>query len=71
MKGRYDMSTPSTELPALPGFEWALPMTATVLQAQRMQLEAMLAWQQSFVALQKEAWDEWVARWAGGAPIDA
>lgn len=42
-----------------------------MLDAQRLQYEAVLTWQQSVAAIQKEMWDEWVCRWAGGAPIDA
>lgn len=41
-----------------------------VLQVQRMQLEALLTWQQSLASMQQELWDGWVCRWGGGVPID-
>ncbi len=41
-----------------------------LLQAQRNQMEALMAWQKSLSAINQEMWDEWVCRFGGGAPID-
>jgi hypothetical protein len=41
-----------------------------VLRVQRLQLDALVTWQQSITSLQQELWDEWACRWGGGAPID-
>ena len=41
-----------------------------LLQLQRAQLQALLAWQQAIATVQQEASDAWICRWAGGAPID-
>jgi hypothetical protein len=51
--------------------ELAIGLGAAALAAQRLQLEVLLAWQQSIAAFQHELWDQWVCRWAGGAPIGA
>jgi hypothetical protein len=41
-----------------------------LLQVQRAQLQALIAWQQAIALVQREASDAWICRWAGGAPID-
>jgi hypothetical protein len=51
--------------------DWPRAFGESLMQTQRAQLEALLSWQQSLAAIHKEWWDEWVCRWAGGAPIDA
>lgn len=64
---------------ALPGFdqalalsvEWPPRITEYLLQAQQTQLQLWLSWQESLAAVQRELWDLWACRWAGGAPIDA
>jgi len=55
---------------ALIDFHTVTGIGDTVWQAQRLQLEALLTWQQSLASLQQELWDEWVCRWGGGVPID-
>jgi hypothetical protein len=68
----------NTRKPAAPAtaspFEsaWALwaVLASNLAQAQRMQLEAALAWQQPLAAIGQELWDEWAVRFAGGAPIE-
>lgn len=62
-------TAPGSGLP--PAFEWAADAAAVLLLAQRLQLDSLIAWQQSLTAVQQELWDEWVCRWAGGVPIDA
>lgn len=61
--------------PALPPpFEPALALWAALasnlMQAQRLQFEAMAAWQRSLGTVGQEIWDEWAARFAGGVPIE-
>lgn len=46
-------------------------LAAAIFRSQQLQLQALAAWQESIVALQRELWDEWTCRWAGGIPIDA
>ena len=48
----------------------AIAIAQSLIQAQRIQLEGLLSWQRSIVALQQEMWDGWVCRWGGGVPID-
>jgi len=51
--------------------EWGAAFLTATVAAQRLQVELLLAWQQTIATFQQELWDEWVCRWAGGAPIDA
>jgi hypothetical protein len=37
---------------------------------QRIQWQALLDWQNSMVALQKDLWEQWACRYGGGVPID-
>jgi len=48
-----------------------MPFVDVCAQAQRIQWELFAAWQRAVLAMQKELFDEWVCRWAGGVPIDA
>jgi len=41
-----------------------------IFEAQRMQMDALLCWQQSIVTMQKDVWDQWAVRYGGGVPID-
>jgi len=54
-----------------PAVDWWSTFNQAWMQAYRVQLEALEAWQRSLAATQQELWDEWIAHWAGGAPIDA
>lgn len=51
-------------------FDLPMAMTASLLQAQRIQLDALVSWQASSRALAQDMWDQWACRWAGGVPID-
>lgn len=63
----------------LPGFEqalawsteWPSRLTEFLLQSQQLQWQTWLTWQETLSATQRELWDLWACRWAGGAPIDA
>jgi len=58
------------DLWALPGTEWIQALATCAVQAQQLQLGALLSWQQAAVAINSEIWDEWACRFAGGVPID-
>jgi len=65
----------SSTLPTRPDeFQLAFVSSAAIfeslMQARRVQLEALNSWQQSIAAINQELWDEWVCHWGGGAPID-
>jgi hypothetical protein len=51
--------------------EWPARFTEYLLQTQQLQLQALVSWQEGAVAFQRELWDLWACRWAGGVPIDA
>ncbi len=70
-RSRPKSALPTPVLPIEPLFEGWMPMTQSLMHAQRVQLETLLAWQRSVSALQQDMWDGWVCRWGGGAPIDA
>lgn len=40
------------------------------LEVQRLQWEAFRSWQQSFATFNKDVWEQWTVRYAGGIPID-
>lgn len=73
------MANASTAFPPLtpdltlfqPAFDLSGTFAQGLLQMQRMQLDAFVAWQQALAAMGQELWDEWVCHWAGGVPIDA
>ncbi len=53
-----------------PGIAWASALALNAVRVQRFQIEAMFAWQAAVVAINREIWDEWRCRFAGGVPID-
>ncbi len=53
-----------------PAFVSSMAIVESLMQAQRVQLEALNSCQQSIAAINQELWDEWVCHWGGGAPID-
>jgi hypothetical protein len=58
------------ESPLFPQSSWLSAMSETWWAVQSAQWQALTAWQQAVTSMQQELWDEWTARWAGGAPID-
>jgi hypothetical protein len=40
-----------------------------MIDAQRNHWQAVLAWQGALAVINQELWDQWVSRFAGGAPI--
>ena len=54
-----------------PVLDWWASFAPNLMQAQCVQLEALMSWQHSLAAINKEMLDEWTCRWAGGVPIDA
>lgn len=53
-----------------PLFALSAQWAESLLQLQRLQLDAALSWQRSLTATGQELYDEWACRFAGGAPID-
>jgi hypothetical protein len=49
--------------------DWFGALSQMWWAAQGAQWQAVTAWQQAAAAVQQELWDEWAARWAGGAPL--
>jgi len=43
----------------------------SLTQVQQAQWSAWLAWHAALADCGNELWDEWICRWAGGAPLDA
>jgi len=61
-----------------PAIDWSTQCVDGFLRAQKLQLEAFEVQseivrraQAQVTAVTSELWDEWVAHWGGGAPIDA
>jgi hypothetical protein len=61
-----------------PVFDWSAQCVDGFLRAQKLQLDAIEAQneivrraQAQVSAVASELWDEWIAHWGGGAPIDA
>jgi hypothetical protein len=54
-----------------PAPDWSNGLAASLIEAQRMQFEALISWQQTIAAWYNDLWDRWACRWAGGVPIDA
>ncbi len=40
------------------------------LEVQRLQWEALHSWQRSLATFNKDVWEQWTVRYAGGAPVD-
>jgi hypothetical protein len=58
----------ASTLPTIP-LDWLNTTSQVWWNIQSAQWQALSAWQQALASIQKEWWDEWTARWAGGAPI--
>lgn len=57
----------SFQMPA----DWWLASWDSWAESQRLWLAAAIPWQQTLIAAQRDLWDGWTSRWAGGVPIDA
>lgn len=53
-----------------PALEWPTELAQAFMQTQQLHCQMLQSWLGSLYAFQKEAWDEWACRWAGGVPID-
>jgi hypothetical protein len=60
-----------------PAIDWSAQCVEGFLRAQKLQLEAFEVQseivrraQAQVTAVTSELWDEWVAHWGGGAPMD-
>lgn len=45
-------------------------LLASLFDAQWLQWDALFRWQRSLMTLQKDFWEQWAVRFAGGAPMD-
>jgi hypothetical protein len=50
---------------------WPVALAASCLRMQRLQWDALTAWQRSFATFNEDFWEQWACRYAGGIPIDA
>lgn len=53
-----------------PRVDEAAALIAAMLAAQRLQWEAMSAWQRWLLAFYRDPWEQWACRFGGGVPID-
>jgi len=51
--------------------DWWLASSDNWVESQRFWMAAVLPWHQALLAAQRDLWDRWTSRWAGGVPIDA
>ncbi|MGY4829102.1 hypothetical protein ACVNIS_11035 [Sphaerotilaceae bacterium SBD11-9] len=61
---------PVSNLGFEPLFALSTQWAESLLQLQRLQIEACVSWQKALTATGQELYDEWACRFAGGAPID-
>ncbi len=72
MTHRTDPSTPAMQQPpGLPAPVFANAWLQAMAEAQRVQWQALAAWQGAAASLNTSVWDAWAAHFAGGVPIDA
>jgi hypothetical protein len=65
-------TAPSTPQRAVPTpADWSNPLLGTLVEAQFAQWNAMMAWQQTIATFNRDVWEQWACRYAGGVPIDA
>lgn len=60
----------SSVAPVAPVAEWAWLMFSPMFDVQRMQMDALLGWQQAIATLQKDFWEQWAVRYGGGVPLE-
>ena len=63
-------STTPQARPAAQPADWWLASWDNLAEAQSFWMSTLLPWNQGLLATQRNLWDEWTCRWAGGAPID-
>ena len=68
-KATYGSAATPVSVAAFPTDLWTT-FTSTILDVQRAQWGALLDWQRSLVAFNKDFWEQWASRYAGGVPID-
>jgi len=45
-------------------------LVSAFFEAQRMQWEALMAWQESLATCGKDFWEQWAVLYTGGVPFD-
>ena len=53
-----------------PLLDWQAAWVEGLLQAQSLQFQMLGTWQRPFAAVHQELWDQWVAHFGGGVPLD-
>ena len=49
---------------------WPALLADNCLRMAHFQWDALSGWQQSFATFNKDLWEQWACRYAGGVPID-
>ncbi len=60
----------STSVSGSGGMPYLPALFAPFFEAQRVQWNALLDWQKSLTEFNKDFWEQWACRFAGGVPID-
>ena len=69
-------ASPSTREPPAPSaefasaFQYPIALAGDLMRSQQAQMQALIEWQTILAGIHQELWDEWVAHWGGGVPID-
>jgi hypothetical protein len=72
MTDRTDRSTFLTQqMPDFPATMFTAAWLQSLADAQRVQWQALAAWQNAATSLNTSVWEAWAAHFAGGVPIDA
>jgi predicted Abi (CAAX) family protease len=67
---RTQRTPPNAAHPAAVSGEQPTCPVNPFLEVQRAQWEAFLSWQQSLATFNRDLWEQWAVRYAGGLPID-
>jgi hypothetical protein len=72
MTDRTDRRTFLTQqMPVFPASVFTAAWLQSLTEAQRVQWQALAAWQGAATSLNTSVWEAWAAHFAGGVPIDA
>jgi hypothetical protein len=63
-------ANPTKATPGAVSSEELLSLANPFLEAQRAQWATWQSWQQSLATFNKDCWEQWTVRYAGGMPID-
>lgn len=63
-------ANPAQTKPVAASYEELLALADPFLAAHRAQWAAWQSWHQSLATLNKDFWEQWAVRYAGGMPFD-